>query len=58
MFYLVKETMGSSIVVVGTYKSIKEACKRKELQDGNRYSFEAFWVCTEDEYETLLMKYI
>lgn len=58
MFYLVKETMGSSLVVVGKYKNSKDAKKRKDIQDMNKYSFERFWICTEDEYVTLLMKYV
>lgn len=58
MFYLVKETMGSSLVVVGEYKNSKDAKKRKDIQDMNKYSFERFWICTEDEYVTLLMKYV
>lgn len=58
MFYLVKETMGSSLVVVGKYKTSKDAIKRKGIEDMNKYSFENFWVCTEDEYVTLLLKYV
>lgn len=40
MFYLVKETMGYSLVVVGEYKNSKDAKKRKDIQDMNKYSFE------------------
>ena len=58
MFYLVKETMGSSLVVVGEYKNSKDAKKRKDIQDMNKYSFERFWICTEDEYVDLLLKYV
>ena len=58
MFYLVKETMGSSLVVVGKYKTSKDAKKRKDIQDMNKYSFERFWICTEDEYVDLLLKYV
>lgn len=58
MFYLVKETMGSSLVVVGKYKNSKDAKKRKDIQDMNKYSFERFWICTEDEYVDLLLKYV
>lgn len=58
MFYLVKETMGSSLVVVGKYKNSKDAKKRKDIQDMNKYSFERFWICTEDEYVGLLLKYV
>lgn len=58
MFYLVKETMGSSLVVVGEYENSKDAKKRKEIQDMNKYSFERFWICTEDEYVDLLLKYV
>lgn len=58
MFYLVKDVMASKLVLVGQYKTKEKALERKELEEANRYSFEWFSVCTQKEYEELLMLYV
>lgn len=58
MYYLVRETMGSTLVVIGQYPTKSAANKRKDLEDQNKYSFEVYSVCTEEEYTTLLMSYV
>ena len=57
-YYLVKETVGSSLVVIGKYKTLERAKDRLELQNGSKYSFERFSICTEEEYKELAMKYV
>ncbi len=56
-YYLVKEVMGSKLVVIGQYKTKEAANKRKDLEEQSKYSFEAYSVHTEIEYEELLMKF-
>lgn len=55
MYYLVRETMGSTLVVIGQYPTKSAANKRKDLEDQNKYSFEVYSICTEKEYEAILM---
>lgn len=57
-YYLVKEIMGSKLVVVGRYKTKQAAINRMELQEQNKYSFETYSVCTESEYAELALKFI
>ena len=58
MYYLVKDTMGAKLVVIGQYKKKEGAVKRKELEEYNKYSFETYWVCSLEEYKELLLSYI
>ena len=57
-YYLVKEVMGSKLVIVGKYKTKQSAIKRMELEEKSKYSFETYAVCTESEYEELAQKFI
>lgn len=58
MYYLVRETMGSTLVVIGQYQTKSAANKRKDLEDQNKYSFEVYSIYTEKEYEAILMMYV
>ena len=57
-YYLVKEIMGSKLVIVGRYKTKQAALNRMELEEKSKYSFETYAVCTESEYEELAQKFI
>lgn len=57
-YYLVKEIMGSKLIVVGQYKTKQAAIERMELEEQNKYSFETYTVCTESEYAELAQKFI
>lgn len=57
-YYLIKEIMGSKLVIVGKYKTKQAAISRMKLEEQNKYSFETYSVCTENEYAELALKFI
>jgi len=57
-YYLVKEIMGSKLVIVGQYKTKQAAINRMWLEEQNKFSFETYSVCTESEYAELALKFI